>query len=148
MFAFVSLHVKYNFCYANAQFPIASSLPCIVLPRHERFEKTAGDTDRSGAGAADLCARAKRRETVRAGTAGFAGETGEGNPRASGVRLRCGRSGRRRHYAREPGSVLPVADRAADAAGCFEARLERGGAWRTIAGAGFAGARWRAGNCA
>src|SRR3989442_7860999 len=148
MFAFVSLYVKYNFCYANAQFPIASSLPMYNSAAHERFETAAGDTDRSEAGAADLCARAKRRKAVRAGAAGFAGETGEGNPRASGVRLRCGRSGRRRHHAREPGSVLPVADRAADAAGYFEARLERGGAWRAIAGAGFAGARWRAGNCA
>jgi len=41
-----------------------------------------------------------------------------------------------RHDAREPRSLVPLAYCAEDAAGCFEARLERGGTWRALACAG------------
>src|SRR5258706_16436911 len=117
VFAFISPYVKYNFCYANALSPIASSLPCIILPRHERFKEAAGDADWSGAGAATLCAGSRGRKTIRSGTAAFAGGQGEGNPYATVLRLRCRRGGGRRHPPRGPRSVLPVAERAPGASG-------------------------------
>ncbi|PYU55374.1 MAG: hypothetical protein DMG55_28380 [Acidobacteria bacterium] len=74
-------------------FPIATSLPCIIRRRYERFERAAGDTAWTGARAEDLRARAQRRKTVCSRAAGFAGAKGEGNPCAAGVPLCCGRSG-------------------------------------------------------
>src|SRR6266852_5682278 len=72
-FAFISPYVKYNFCYANALSPIASSLPCIILPRHERFKEAAGDADWSRARAATLCAGSRRRKTIGPRPAAFPG---------------------------------------------------------------------------
>ena len=46
-----------------------------------------------------------------------------------------------RHDAREPRSLLPLAYCAADAAGCFEAQVERGDTWRALARAGSVWAR-------
>src|SRR5260370_39157291 len=93
--------------------------------RYERFTETTGDSLRSGALAGDLYAGAARRKTVRSGTAGLAGEKGQGNPFATRLRLCGGWGGRRRHDTREPRSVLPLANRPANAARRLEARLER-----------------------
>src|SRR5258706_5180322 len=93
VFDFIPPYVKYNFCHANALSPIATSLPCIILPRHERFKEAAGDADWSGARAATLCAGSRGRKTIRSGAAAFAGGQGEGNPYATVLRLRCRRGG-------------------------------------------------------
>src|SRR5258706_3484356 len=117
VFDFIPPYVKYNFCHANALSPIATSLPCIILPRHERFKEAAGDADWSGARAATLCAGSRGRKTIRSGAAAFAGGQGEGNPYTTVLRLRCRRGWRRRHPPRGPRSVLPVAERAPGASG-------------------------------